>query len=148
VRLPVVRRESGVHRLGPDSSPPLSGEHAPLRVLVVDDNADAAELLAELLAAMGHETRVAFDGAAALDAAITFAPDVALLDIGLPAMDGYTLAGRLRELTDLRETKLIAITGYGQSSDRDRSRRAGFHEHLVKPVDAHELERVLDRLRT
>ncbi len=109
------------------------------RVLVVDDNTDAAELLAEWLQSLGHETRVAFDGAAALDAAEDFVPDLALVDLGLPILDGYEVARRLKLSPRLMHTHLVALTGYGQESDRIRSREAGFNEHLVKPVD-------LDRL--
>jgi CheY-like chemotaxis protein len=107
----------------------------PMRVLVVDDNLDAAEMLAEWLSAIGHSVRVAADGPTALEIASEFRPDVALLDIGLPVMDGYEVARRLRELPGCAKTRLIALTGYGQESDHDRSRRAGFEDHLVKPVD-------------
>ncbi len=107
----------------------------PMRVLVVDDNLDAAEMLAEWLSAIGHSVRVAADGPTALEIAADFKPDVALLDIGLPVMDGYEVARRLRELPGCARTRLIALTGYGQESDHDRSRRAGFEDHLVKPVD-------------
>ncbi len=107
----------------------------PMRVLVVDDNLDAAEMLAEWLSAIGHSVRVAADGPTALEIAAEFKPDVSLLDIGLPVMDGYEVARRLRELPGCGKTRLIALTGYGQESDHDRSRRAGFEDHLVKPVD-------------
>jgi PAS domain S-box-containing protein len=107
----------------------------PLRVLIVDDNIDAAEMLAEWLGAIGHQVDVAADGPTALERAATFRPEVALLDIGLPVMDGYEVARRLRELAGCEATRLIALTGYGQESDHDRSRRAGFEDHLVKPVD-------------
>jgi CheY-like chemotaxis protein len=105
------------------------------RILVVDDNEDSAEMLAEVLKARGHVTRVALDAPAALRVARDFMPDIAFLDIGLPVMDGYELAGRLREVPGLEHTRLIALTGYGQESDRERSRAAGFQDHLVKPVD-------------
>ena len=107
----------------------------PMRVLVVDDNLDAAEMLAEWLSAIGHGVRVAADGPTALEIAAEFKPDVALLDIGLPVMDGYEVARRLREQPGCAKMRLIALTGYGQESDHDRSRRAGFEDHLVKPVD-------------
>lgn len=106
-----------------------------MRVLVVDDNIDAAEMLAEWLNAIGHRVRVAADGPTALEIAAEFKPDVALLDIGLPVMDGYEVARRLREQPGCARMRLIALTGYGQESDHDRSRRAGFEDHLVKPVD-------------
>jgi PAS domain S-box-containing protein len=107
----------------------------PLRVLVVDDNIDAAEMLAEWFVAIGHRVQVATDGPTALERAADFKPQVALLDIGLPVMDGYEVARRLRELPGCAATRLIALTGYGQESDHERSRRAGFEDHLVKPVD-------------
>jgi PAS domain S-box-containing protein len=115
----------------------------PLRVLVVDDNLDAAEMLAEWLGTIGHGVRVAADGPTALEVAADFQPDVALLDIGLPVMDGYEVARRLRALPGCAQTRLIALTGYGQESDHDRSRRAGFEDHLVKPVDLDMIERAV-----
>jgi CheY-like chemotaxis protein len=105
------------------------------RILVVDDNEDAAVMLAEALQAWGHATRVAHDGPTALRMAEAFNPDIAFLDIGLPVMDGYELAGRLRTLPGLAGIRLIAVTGYGQQSDREKSGAAGFSHHLVKPVD-------------
>jgi CheY-like chemotaxis protein len=105
-----------------------------MRVLVVDDNVDAAQTLHEFLAALGHRSAIAHDGIAALEVASVFHPDVAVLDIGLPVMDGYELARRLRELAGCGQLRLIAVTGYGQDSDRARSREAGFDHHLVKPI--------------
>lgn len=110
------------------------------RVLVVDDNLDAAELLADSLSAMGHEARVAFDGPSAMEVAQAFAPDVALLDLGLPVMDGFELAERLKADPSHRALTLIALTGYGQEVDRQRTRNAGFQAHMVKPVDLAHLD--------
>jgi CheY-like chemotaxis protein len=104
-------------------------------VLIVDDNIDAAELLADLLASRGYHTRVAHDAPQALALAKEFVPDVALLDIGLPAMDGYELARRLRELSAWQGVRLFAVTGYGQLGDKERSKESGFDHHLVKPID-------------
>jgi signal transduction histidine kinase len=104
----------------------------PDRVLVVDDNQDGAEILAETLRELGHVVEIAHDGPSALEIAQRFRPQLALLDIGLPVMDGYELAGHLRELGPIR---LVAVTGYGQETDRRRSQEAGFSAHLVKPVD-------------
>lgn len=109
------------------------------RVLVVDDNADAADLLATAIRAAGYETKVAHDGPSALSIAAAFRADVAILDIGLPVMDGYELAARLRQLSSSTELRLLAVTGYGQESDRKRSQAAGFDRHFVKPVDVDEL---------
>jgi CheY-like chemotaxis protein len=112
----------------------------PRRVLVVDDNIDAASLLAELCETMGHEVKTAHDGPQALAAIESFTPEVAVLDIGLPVMDGYELAKRIREKLGA-SCRLVALTGYGQEHDRRRSAESGFAAHLVKPVDP---MRVLD----
>ena len=113
------------------------------RVLVVDDNADAALLLAELLSTRGHEVRVAHDGVEAMNIVSEFRPDTAVLDIGLPIMDGHELARRMRELLG-RACVLIALTGYGRAEDRHKSRAAGFDMHLVKPVDPTQIVRLIE----
>jgi len=104
------------------------------RVLVVDDNEDATETLELLLQLWGHEVRVAYDGESALAQAAELQPDIILLDIGLPGMSGYEVARRLRALPENRDAMLVAVTGYGQDSDRRQSQEAGFDHHLVKPV--------------
>ena len=116
------------------------------RVLIVDDNVDGARLIAEALEAVGHDTRVAFDGPAALAVAEEFKPDAALLDLGLPLMDGYELARQLVGSSNGVPPVLVAVTGYGQASDHERSRAAGFEAHIVKPVDVHQLTARLDQL--
>jgi PAS domain S-box-containing protein len=116
---------------------------ASLKILVVDDSTDGAEMLAAALNAKGYETQVAFDGPAALRIAATFRPAVVFLDIGLPVMDGYELATRLRDLPELNGVRLFALTGYGQESDRQRSRDAGFDHHFTKPVDLDTIDAVL-----
>jgi PAS domain S-box-containing protein len=115
------------------------------RILIVDDNCDAADLLAEALAEAGFATRTAYDGPSALTAAGEFAPDVALLDIGLPVMDGYELARRLRDSERGRAMRLVAVTGYGQGADRMAARAAGFDEHFIKPIDLKALTSALRR---
>jgi CheY-like chemotaxis protein/two-component sensor histidine kinase len=115
------------------------------RVLVVDDNEDAALLLAEALSAAGHDVRTALDPPQALEVARTFHPEVAVLDIGLPVMDGYELAERLRSELGDATPRLIALTGYGQASDRERSARAGFSAHFVKPIDVQRLTDTIAR---
>jgi two-component system CheB/CheR fusion protein len=106
----------------------------PHRVLVVDDNADAAESLGMLLEVRGNAVRIAYDGLEALEAADAFDPDIVLLDIGMPKMSGYEVARRLR--ADRGDSVLIvAITGWGQEEDRRRAREAGFDHHFTKPVD-------------
>jgi CheY-like chemotaxis protein len=115
----------------------------PRRVLIVEDNLDAAETLADLLELWGLEVRVACTGPAAIEAVRDEPPDVALLDIGLPGMDGYEVVRRLREQPGLDQVLLVALSGYGQEADRRRAREAGFHQHLTKPVDVAELQRLL-----
>src|SRR5581483_9832356 len=112
----------------------LPGSAGGRRVLVVDDNEDALELLAEILRGVGHEVRTAAAGAEALQAALEFRPEVAVLDIGLPVMDGYELAVRLRGELAGGAPRLIALSGYGLKADRQRSEEAGFELHLVKPI--------------
>ena len=115
----------------------------PRTVLVVDDNVDAAELLAMGLTGAGHRVEIAHDGPSALECARDLKPEVAILDIGLPVMDGYELARSLLEMPELATCRLIAVTGYGLPADRERSREAGFARHLVKPVS---VERVLEEI--
>lgn len=117
------------------STPPVTPAPGGLRILLVDDNIDAAELLADALRALGHAVAIANDGPAALALAPDFHPEIGLLDIGLPVMDGYELARRLRAQVGDDPLRLIAVTGYGQDADRERSRRAGFEQHFVKPVE-------------
>jgi len=110
------------------------------RVLIVDDNEDGAEMLSIILSQKGYDTRVAHDAPRALQIAASFKPVTAFIDIGLPVMDGYELATRLRAMPSLAGIRLIALTGYGQEADRRRGREAGFDEHLVKPVDISAVE--------
>lgn len=134
----------------PDSSGsrlPESGAGEQLKILVVDDNKDSAESLAALLMLSGHEARTAYDGLSALEEAQTFLPDVMLLDIGLPKLDGYEVAHRLREDPERNRMMLLAMTGYGQEEDRRRTRDAGFDHHLVKPVDLDKLRELLLSVR-
>lgn len=113
------------------------------RVLVVDDNVDSAETLGVLLRIYGHEVHVVHDGFQALDDLDAFHPDVAILDIGMPEMNGYTVARRMRERLGDATPLLIAVTGWGQEEDRRRSKAAGFDHHFVKPVDPAALAAVI-----
>jgi CheY-like chemotaxis protein len=115
-------------------APPLPAPHRGVRLLLVDDNQDASDMLAAALRDAGYDVAVAYDGPEALATAAQAPPDVALLDIGLPVMDGYELASRLREIRAGGPLRLIALTGYAQEADRERSRAVGFEVHLVKPV--------------
>ena len=142
VRLPALKGTP----LTETSSGPLISAEASMqarRILVVDDNEEAAELFADALRRAGHVTAVAFDGPGALELARDFGPEVALLDLGLPVMDGLELGGRLRQLPGLAGLKLVAVTGYGQREDRARTEAAGFDAHVVKPVSIGHVEDLL-----
>ncbi|HEY0858048.1 MAG TPA: ATP-binding protein, partial [Albitalea sp.] len=143
VRLPAAAAQVAPPRESPTVSPPLESGG---RILLVDDNADASEMLRLLLQEAGHEVQVAPDGPSALAVADSFRPDIALLDIGLPGMDGYELAVRLRAAPRLQGVKLVALTGYGREPDRARAMATHFDEHLVKPVPAEQLLEVIARL--
>ena len=117
------------------------------RVLIVDDNRDGAAMLAEMLSAFGYETRFVHDGPSAFIVAEQFQPHIALLDLGLPVIDGFEVARRFADNPRLRRTRLVAVTGYGQVQDRAQSARAGFVAHLVKPVDVEQLRAVLDAMQ-
>jgi CheY-like chemotaxis protein len=139
VRLPLLKER-----------PPIVERRAPAlqsgaaqRVLVVDDNVDAAATLDMLLRSLGHRTCVVHDGIAALQMAEEFNPDVVLLDIGMPGLDGYEVARRLRTMKKGAAFRIIAVTGWGQEANRAKSKEAGFDVHLVKPVEPTELVRVL-----
>jgi CheY-like chemotaxis protein len=128
---------------------PVNGEDAPLdqclRVLVVDDNRDAAESLNILLSAWGQDARVAHDALAALEVAASFQPEVVLLDIGLPKLHGYDVARRLRESDWGRRALIVAVTGWGQEADRQQSKAAGIDYHMIKPVDPLALRDLLSK---
>ncbi|HEY2152806.1 MAG TPA: ATP-binding protein [Vicinamibacterales bacterium] len=118
-----------------------------LEVLLVDDNVDAADMLAESLRALGHHVRVAHDGVHALTIATDYVPDIALLDLGLPVIDGYEVAARLRLQPGWESVRTVALTGYGLQNDRERTRRAGFDGHLIKPIDVNDLDALLRALQ-
>jgi CheY-like chemotaxis protein len=112
--------------------------------LLVDDNVDGVEALALLLGECGHRVKAVHDPAAALQIVGHFKPEIAVVDIGLPVMDGYELIGSLRAMLAARHCMFIALTGYGQDADRSRSQAAGFDHHLVKPVDLSHLTQLID----
>ena len=116
--------------------------------MVVEDNADVRETMRDFLQLSGHDVTVAVDGPTAVEALIEQRPDVALVDIGLPGLDGYQVLAALRERGADLPTVFIALTGYGRPQDRQRAFEAGFHDHLVKPVDSDALLRLLDDART
>ena len=140
VRLPAfVHASESSSAVGHDEVAPA----ARLRILVADDNVDAADTLAELLRASGHDVHTEYDGAAAIRAARSHRPDVVLLDIGLPKLNGYDTAREIRAIDPQNPVVLVAVTGWGQDEDRRRSRQAGFDHHLVKPLDPALLDRIL-----
>jgi signal transduction histidine kinase len=143
VRLPLAPLEDGwAERRGPAQARPYA-PFAGQRMLVVDDNRDAADTLALLLEADGAEVRVAYDGRAALAAAESFQPSSVLLDIGMPGMDGWEVARRLRQDQRFAGLRIVALTGWGQDSDRRQTRNRGFTHHLTKPVSLEDLHRIL-----
>ncbi len=117
-----------------------------LRVLVVDDNVDIADALAALLDLQGCQVRVAHRGEAGLEQALEFEPDVVFLDIGLPGMDGYEVARELRNTSLGADIILVALTGYGQASDRQKAAEAGFDHHLVKPARLDQIREILEQV--
>ena len=139
VRLPLAA-EAG-ERAPVGSSLTAGARGGPLRVLVVDDDDDAARTLADLFKLLGHEVMLAWDGPGALAAAATISPELVLLDLGLPGMDGYAVAARLRD-GGHHDATLVALTGYGREEDLRHSRAAGFDHHLVKPIDFAVLEKI------
>jgi len=118
-----------------------------LRILVVEDNPDGAESMAEILQMYGHEVGIAGDGPTALKMAPMFKPDVVLLDIGLPKMNGWDVARQLSAPRPLETPFIIAVTGYGRKEDRQHSAETGINLHLLKPVDPIELQAILERFR-
>ena len=125
-----------------------TGDSTPKRrLLVVDDNRDAAESMSMLLEMWGHDVAYAYDGPSALETAEQWQPQAVFLDIGLPGMDGYEVAEKLRKLPHAKDAVLIAITGYGQEDDLLRSQRAGIDHHLIKPVAPDALRSLIDSLQ-
>jgi len=121
---------------------------ASLRVLVVDDNVDSAETVGFVLRRLGHQTRTEYDGAAAIAAADAFRPDLILLDIGLPGMSGHEVAREIRQTPWGGTTTIIAVSGWGEESDRKQSREAGFDHHVTKPLDYEGVQRILTTLES
>ena len=141
VRLPSAQQERP-RAVAPKAAPAASGR--PSRLLIVDDNQDSARSQAKMLRLLGHEVEAAFEGVEALRQVAAFRPEVVLLDLGLPGIDGYEVARRIRAMPEGREVLLVAQTGWGQDEDRRRTAAAGFDAHLVKPVELDSLLRLLD----
>jgi PAS domain S-box-containing protein len=141
IRLPAL--PESVEPPAKSGAPDAARADGQRRVLVVDDNVDAASSVAKILGLFGHQVKCAHDGPSALSSAQEFGPEVVVLDIGLPGMDGYEVARRLRAMERFRDISLIALTGYGQQDDRIRAEEAGFDQHLTKPVDPDVLHDVI-----
>nr|WP_263430013.1 ATP-binding protein [Nannocystis pusilla] len=141
VRLPLHDGERVGAEAPPTEKPSVAGPS--LRVLVIDDNRDAAELLAALLGMLGHTVQTAADGPSGIEAALAFVPQIVLCDIGLPLLDGYGVVAQLRGRPEFAATRFIALTGYGRAEDRQRSLASGFHAHLIKPVGLAKLKALL-----
>lgn len=144
VRLPVIL-SAAEHLTSRHADEPVQ-VLSRLRILVADDNADSAQSLGQLLDLMGNDVRTANDGLQALELAATFRPDVILLDIGMPRLNGYDTCRRIRQLSWGESIVLIALTGWGKEEDKRRSQEAGFNHHLVKPVELSALEKLLAEL--
>jgi CheY-like chemotaxis protein len=140
VRLPVLNRPAVQGKRGPEMESDLQPQR---RILIVDDNHDSADSLAMLMEITGNKTYLAHDGVEAVKAAEKYRPEVVLLDIGLPQLDGYEVCRRVREQAWGKDIVVIALTGWGQDDDRRKSEEAGFNGHLVKPVD---YDKLLDLL--
>jgi CheY-like chemotaxis protein len=144
VRLPLAAMDSRFDRA--EKRAPAEKALAKRRILIVDDNRDGAETLAMLLNFLGSDVRVAYDGPSALETMNAYRPDVVLLDIGMPGMDGYEVAGRVRRDPKLQHLTLIALTGWGQEEDRRRCRQVGIDHHMIKPLDLDALQTLLSTI--
>jgi CheY-like chemotaxis protein len=142
IRLPVTARAAAAVPAEPS---PAATAHT-LRVLIVEDNVDAAEMLELAVASLGHHARIAHDGGTAVTTAIEFAPDVIFLDIGLPVMNGYAVAQTLRARPEFKHVHIAALTGWGQDEDRRKARDAGCDTHLTKPLSPTTLAELLSTI--
>src|SRR6185503_16924567 len=143
VRLPLALSPTARTTPTQEQSAATSRALSKRRILIVDDNRDGAESLAMLLNFMGSDVRVALSGPAALEIMTSYKPNVVLLDIGMPGMDGYEVANQVRQHPQLKDVTLIALTGWSQEEDRRRCRKAGFDHHMIKPVDFDALQALL-----
>lgn len=147
VRLPILTEPAEAAASPDGAAAELAPTSASRRILLVDDNPDLTATMATLLKKLGHDVRIAADGPSAIDLATDFQPELVLVDIGLPGMNGYEVAHFLRQRLQMEQTFLVAMTGYGQSEDRQRSKEAGFDDHLVKPVPLRTVQELLARLQ-
>lgn len=148
VRLPLLPDSPAIAKVHEPDNGKRAKESRTLRILVVDDNRDSSDSLAMLLRLVGHDVRTAHDGRQALVVAATYRPDLVLLDIGLPGMDGFTVARQMRSQQELAKVVLVALTGYGSDEDRRQSQAAGFDHHMVKPIHFDALQELLTALES
>ncbi len=146
MRLPVIETIEPAQPPPPEPTVTAPTTTTGCRILVVDDNRMSADSMAKLLELTGHEAHTAYDGLEAVAAAATFRPDVILLDIGLPKLNGYEAARKIREQPWGKNIVMVALTGWGQDEDRQKSKEAGFNGHLVKPVELTALMKLLEEL--
>jgi two-component system CheB/CheR fusion protein len=144
LRLPIEDGAGAAEQAQVKQPEPVSGAG---RLLVVDDNVDSADSMAMLMSSYGYEVRTAYDSASAVAEAATFAPEIALLDLSTPEPDGLTLAARFHQMDKTKNMLLVAYSGYGQPDDIERTKKAGFHYHLVKPVDAEAVHKLIKSAR-
>jgi two-component system CheB/CheR fusion protein len=142
VRLPAARPGAATEPRDAAAARPAA---RPLKILLVDDNADLVQMLDMCISGMGHQVRKALDGRSAIQAALSYRPDVILLDLGLPIVSGLDVARELRRHPEMKDTRLVAMTGWGQDEDRRHTSEAGFDHHLTKPTDPGDLEQLLAR---
>jgi len=144
IRLPLAATTAPRKEQQP--SPASDGQPARLKVLVVDDNADLVEMLSMVVEAAGHHVRKAFDGRSGISAALEYQPDLILLDVGMPDMHGTEVAKELRRHREVAGARIVALTGWGQAEDRQRTADAGFDDHLTKPADPGQIQRILEEV--
>ena len=141
----VIRLPHSATEVQPPCAEQITGRNLARRVMVIDDNHDAANVTAMLVQALGGECRVAYDGITGVQEVLAYRPEIVLLDIGMPGLDGYEVCGRIRRELG-RGVIVVALTGFGQEQDRDKAARSGFDAHLTKPADPKELARLLSKL--
>jgi CheY-like chemotaxis protein len=146
VHLPLANHVAAMSQ-GPSARNPSTDEMSDISVLVVDDNRDAGDSLGFILKRLGVQVQIVYDGREAVEALEKYRPSIALLDIGMPGMDGYEVIRRAKENGQCQDVVFVAVTGWGQEEDRQRSKAAGFDHHLVKPVDLGKLQALLGLAR-
>ena len=143
IRLPITRQQKGVNDDEESNTLSVASSH---RILVVDDNIDAADMLTMLLQFLGHDVKTVYNGLDALEVATTYQPELVLLDIGLPGMNGYEVAQEFCSKDPINKPILVALTGWGTSDDKQRAQNAGFDYHFTKPIEITKIEQLLNKI--